>query len=124
LSTLTNDDSGDAHWEMRIAVAHGRMDVIHWLLAKKHRFAEDAVEQAAAYGHVDVLEFLILTQPQRPNRLILALDTAATHGHLKIVEWLLAYRPINRVHSALHIARVEGYGGIVACIEAHVEKFT
>ncbi|EQC33881.1 hypothetical protein SDRG_08562, partial [Saprolegnia diclina VS20] len=69
------------------AAANGHLDVVSFLHVHRHEgCTEEAMDDAAAYGHLEVVEFLHLNRAE--GWTIKALDGAISDGHLDVVEYL------------------------------------
>lgn len=77
------------------AAANGHLGVVETLLdCVPHVRVADAMEETAIHGHVHVLSWLHDNSMHANQRMTLhAMDSAAVNGHLAVLKWMHQHRP-------------------------------
>lgn len=97
---------GDA---MERAAANGHLEVVQWLYRQGFRTA-NAMDGAARNGHLHVLEWLHRNKATCTSS---AIDAAAEHNHLSIVQWLHSNRSEGCTTDAMDAAARNGHREMV-----------
>lgn len=95
------------------AASRGRLAMIKWLHEKQVPFTTDAMDEAAANGHCDVVEWL--HRHRNEGCTTKAMDGAASGGHLDILKLLHYERTEGCTTNAMDMAASHGH--------LHVVKF-
>jgi len=103
---------------LMIAAGKGKEEIVNALLKvdpkvvnAEDRLGSSALEQAARYGHPEVVK--ILLKAGLVDRNNLGLNAAGSKGHIKVVEVLLNANPTLEVSTALSRAAEEGHIEVV-----------
>lgn len=96
---------------MQLAAYHGHLRVVQWLCGNNTRCTNEAMDNAAASGHLEIVQ--LLHQHQRYACSTHAMDKAAAHNHLHVVEWLHKHRQEGCTKAAMDGAAANGYLSMV-----------
>lgn len=110
-----HDDAGVEHIDW---TEHARtLEVVQWLHHHGYRFTASEMDQAAEYGHCDVVRFL--HEHRVEGCTTRAMDAAAENGHLEIVRFLHDHRTEGCTTRAMDDAAGRGHLAIVAFLHEH-----
>lgn len=91
----------DALWNL--AAARGNLEILEWMYANRRDRAAlcsfVASENAAMFGHLDILKWLLTKFPDQWSSLVL--EEAAFHGQQHVVDWIFKKRLQTRVSTAM-----------------------
>ncbi|KDO28662.1 hypothetical protein SPRG_06517 [Saprolegnia parasitica CBS 223.65] len=97
---------------MNAAAAHGHLDVVRFLhLHRREGCTTNAMDMAAALGHVEVVQFLHVNRTEGCTSY--ALDCATRNGHLDVVRFLVENRAEGASPNILNDAAGNGHLDVV-----------
>ncbi|OQR95618.1 hypothetical protein ACHHYP_20003 [Achlya hypogyna] len=98
------------------AVLSNNMAVLQYLGERGCSGAFTAAEEAAAAGHLDMLQYIFetLEHPKRP----LDIDRVARNGHLHVLQYLAASHHNTVAHGAMKESAAKGHLAIVEFLAA------
>lgn len=104
---------------MDLAARYGHLDVVQWL--HEHRSegcSKYAMNWAAAFGHLDVVQFL--HEHRSEGCTTDAMDLAAANDHLDVVRWLHENRSEGCSVKALDMARTRCHHDVAQWLQNNV----
>ncbi|GAB9468016.1 hypothetical protein Gpo141_00005344 [Globisporangium polare] len=117
---------GALEWKsVAVAARYGALDLLqiqHLSSCGRGRAlvcSSDAVDFAAQYGHLQVIQWLHLQYQNQIRCTKRAMDFAATNGHLKVVQWLHMNRREGCSTAAMDGAAANGHSEMVQWLHAN-----
>lgn len=108
-------------WLLKLAVQHGHIHIVEWIFAcnslpMKPRSIRDAMDQAAASGHLPLVKWFDDHRSEGCSNV--AMDAAAANGHFDVVKWLYEHRNERCSCDAMDGAAANGHLEIVQWLHA------
>ena len=106
---------------MDSAAEFGHLDVLQWLHAtRREGCTTDAMDMAACNGHLAIVQWL--HEHRREGCTSNAMDFAAQHGHLAVIKWLHYNRHEGATHYAIDNAATSGHLDVIQWLHGHRDE--
>ncbi|OQR98130.1 hypothetical protein THRCLA_06783 [Thraustotheca clavata] len=107
---------------LKLAAICGHLGIVQRLInASKNVWTPEAMDLAAMNGYLDIVIWLHNLE-NGPGCTIKAMDGAATYGHLQVVEFLNENRSEGCTFTALKMGASNGYSKVVEYLLTHLPK--